>query len=439
MNAPFYNKIKQYAEDGSVIRFHMPGHKGKASLGFDPTMKYDVTEVDRTDNLYFPQEALIEAEKLAAELFEVKQTVFCAGGATLGNQTALSFFRNKKVLFERNIHVSAFNATMLLDIEPVFIYNKTDKATGVVLPIEPNDVENALNENNDISAVFLTSPNYYGLCADCEEIKKICEKHGTILIVDNSHGAHLKFVGEQNDAATRGNHCADIIIDSAHKTLPVLTGGAFLHFNIDVKREDVCARMLAFGSTSPSFLILSSLDHARAWCDENREQFKEIRKRIEIMKRNLEANGITVVSSEIHDPLRLCIATANSEKIDEELQKRNIVPEMCSGQCIVFMFSPFNSSEELEILERTLIELSPEPPIETDGLSFPTTNFVCSPKDAYFGKAVEIDVEEAVGRTAARSVIPYPPGVAILFPGEKITEQTVHYLIKRNTEKVKVI
>ena len=127
MNAPFYNKIKQYAEDNSVRRFHMPGHKGKADFGFDPIMKYDVTEVERTDNLYFPQDALAEAEKLAAKLFDVKTTVFCAGGATLGNQTALSFFQNKKVLFERNIHISAFNAAMLLNIEPVFVYNKTDK------------------------------------------------------------------------------------------------------------------------------------------------------------------------------------------------------------------------------------------------------------------------------------------------------------------------
>ena len=397
MNAPFYNKIKQYAEDNSVRRFHMPGHKGKADFGFDPIMKYDVTEVERTDNLYFPQDALAEAEKLAAKLFDVKTTVFCAGGATLGNQTALSFFQNKKVLFERNIHISAFNAAMLLNIEPVFVYNKTDKKTGVVLPIEAIEIEKALNENSDIAAVFLTSPNYYGLCADCEEIKKICTNHGAILIVDNSHGAHLKFAGEGNDETVKGNHCADIIIDSAHKTLPVLTGGAFIHFNIDVKREDVSARMLAFGSTIP------------------------------------------VVSSKIHDPLRLCIAASNADEIDGELQKRNIMPEMCSGQCIVFMFSPFNSEEELELLDKTLIELAPEAPIETDGLSFPKTNFVCSPKDAYFGKTEETDVKDSVGRTAARSVIPYPPGVPILFPGEQITEQTANYLIKRNTEKVKVI
>ena len=439
MNAPFYNKIKQYAEDKSVRRFHMPGHKGKADLGFDPIMKYDVTEVERTDNLYFPQDSLIEAEKLAAKLFDVKTTIFCAGGATLGNQTALSFFQKKKVLFERNIHISAFNATMLLDIEPVFVYNKTDRETGVVLPIEANDIETALEKNNDISAVFLTSPNYYGLCTDCEEIKKICNSYGVTLIVDNSHGAHLKFAGNENDEATKGNHCADIIIDSAHKTLPVLTGGAFIHFNIDVNREDVCARMLAFGSTSPSFLILSSLDFARAWCEENREKFKATRKKIEEMKQRLKNNGITVVSSKIYDPLRLCIAASNADEIDEELQKRSIIPEMCSGQCVVFMFSPFNSEDEIDLLEKTLIELSPKAPMKTEDFSFPKTNFVCSPKDAYFGQTAEIDVKNAVGRTAARSVIPYPPGVPILFPGEQITEQTANYLIKRKTEKVKVI
>jgi len=439
MNAPFYEKIKKYAEDGSVIRFHMPGHKGKADLGFDPIMKYDVTEVEKTDNLYFPQEALKEAEDLAAKLFGVKRTVFCAGGATLGNQTALSFFRKKKVLFERNIHISAFNAAMLLDIKPVFVYNRFDKKTGVVLPIEKEDIEKALKNDCEISAVFLTSPNYYGLCADCEEIKKICEKNGAVLIVDNSHGAHLKFVGDENDPTVKGNHCADIIIDSAHKTLPVLTGGAFIHFNIEVDREDVSARMLAFGSTSPSFLITSSLDFARAWCEENTEKFRKTRKRIDTLKYELENNGITVVSTPIHDPLRLCISTEDAEKIDEELQKRNIIPEMCSGQCIVFMFSPFNSDEEFDILKRTLIELKPKEPKETDDVSFPKTEFVCEPKDAYFGKAIEIAVDDATEKTAARSVIPYPPGVPILFPGERITEETISYLKKHNTNKVKII
>ena len=439
MNAPFYNKIKSYAEDSSVRRFHMPGHKGKCDLGFDPVMKYDVTEVDRTDNLYFPQDALIESERLAAELFGVKTTVFCAGGATLGNQTALSFFSKKKVLFERNIHVSAVNAAMLLDIEPVFVYNRFDRKTGVVLPIEKEDIAETLKNDSDISAVFLTSPNYYGLCADGEEIKKVCHEYGVTLIVDNSHGAHLKFSGEDSDNAVKGNHCADIIIDSAHKTLPVLTGGAFIHFNIDVKREDVCARMLAFGSTSPSFLILSSLDFARAWCDENREMFKKTRNRIEELKDGLRSNGITVIESMIHDPLRLCIAAANAEEIDNELQKKNIIPEMSAGQCIVFMFSPFNSDEEIKLLENTLIELEPKQPVESEDFSFPKTNFVCTPKEAYFGKTNEIEIENAVGRTAARAVIPYPPGVPILLPGEQITEETAEYLKKHNTDKVKVI
>lgn len=433
MSAPLYEKIKKYAENPNVCRFHMPGHKGKADLGFDPIMKYDVTEVDATDNLYFPQESLLEAEKLAACAFGVKQTIFCAGGATLCNQTALSFFAGKKVLFERNIHISAFNAAMLLDIVPVFVYNNFDRQTGVVLPVESEQIENMLTNDTDIAAVFLTSTNYYGLCADCKKIKAVCKAHGVTLIADNSHGAHLKFV-EDNDVS----HCADIIIDSAHKTLPVLTGGAFLHFNIDVKRSDVCSRMLAFGSTSPSFPILASLDFAREWCKENGVKFKETKQRTQKLKDELQKYGVTVVTSQIHDPLRLCIATNDAENTDKKLQRQGLISEMCSGNCIVFMFSPFNSEEEFDRLEKALKQIAPKPPTSRN-IAFPKTEFVCAPKTAFWSEKKEVTIIDAIDCTAAEAVIPYPPGVPILFPGEKITKETAEYLKSHNTDKVKVI
>lgn len=436
-DAIFYEKIKKYGEDGSIHRFHMPGHKGRANFFGTGISRYDVTETNGTDNLFFPQKELIDAENRAAMLFGVKRTVFLAGGATLGNQTALSFFNGKKVLFERNIHISALNAAMLSDITPVFAYNGSDVATGVVLPISADEIEKKLDEEKDVSAVFITSPNYYGLCADLPKIKSICSHRGVKLIADNSHGAHLSFTGDIFSPLAAGSHCADITVDSAHKTLPSLTGAAMIHFNYDVSREDVCANMLAFASTSPSFLILSSLDYACEWCEKNREKFEEAKRRTDELKEKLESAGICVVRSEFYDPLRICIAAKNAAEIDKKLQNNGIIPEMQSGNCIVFMISPFNTEDDFSALKKTLLNTKIIPP-EREERSFPKTVFARPLKTAFFGRKKGVLTEKSVGMIAARAVIPYPPGVPILIPGEIITRETADYLIMNKTEKVTV-
>lgn len=436
-DADFYEKIKKYGEDENIHRFHMPGHKGAVKFFETDIARYDVTETDKTDNLFFPQKELLCAEERASKLFGVKRTVFLAGGATLGNQTALSFFRGKKVLFERNIHISALNAAMLLDIKPVFVYNEFDASTGIVLPVKADEIEKKLEEEKDIVAVFITSPNYYGLCADLPEIKSICSEHNVKLIVDNSHGAHLAFIGDMSDPLSSGSHCADITVDSAHKTLPSLTGAAMIHFNYDIPREDILANMLAFASTSPSFLILSSLDYACEWCKKNKGRFEEARHRTDRLKEKLADAGIFVVKSEFYDPLRLCIAAKNADEIDKKLQNNGIIPEMQSGNCIVFMISPFNTEEDFSALERELLNTEIVPPKEEER-AFPKTTFVRAPKEAFFGNKKEVPTEKSVGTVAARAVIPYPPGVPILIPGETITRETADYLIMNNTEKVTV-
>ncbi len=435
VNAPFYEKIKKYAENSEVRRFHMPGHKGNFDLFDEHITKFDVTELDTTDNLYSPQKELLEAERLASELFGVKRTVFCAGGATLGNQTALSFFEGRKVLFERNIHISVLNAAMLLDIEPVFAYNSINTQTGVVMPVEKQEIEETLRNDPDISAVFITSPNYYGLCADIRGIKQICEKYGVLLITDNSHGTHLAFF--DNDSS--GSHCSDITVDSAHKTLPVLTGGAFLHFNTNISREEICSKMLAFGSTSPSFLILSSLDKARAWCEENIESFLQTKNNVNNVKSFLRSKNATVVESEICDPIRVCIACENAKETDLQLKKFNFIPEMCDGNCIVFMFTPFNRDSDFTDLIRAFSEIDFKAPIMPVCQSLPETQIVCKMKEAFYGEKTESDIDSAVGRIAAEPIIPYPPGVPILIPGELITEKTAEYIKMYNTDKVKVL
>ncbi len=436
-HADFYEKIKAYGENETIRRFHMPGHKGKTVYFGTDIAKYDVTETDKTDNLFFPQAELKEAEERAARLFGVKKTVFTAGGATAGNQTALSFFAGRKVLFERNVHISALNAAMLLDITPVFVYNEFDCSTGVVLPVTASAVKAGLDEEKDIAAVFLTSPNYYGLCADLTKIKKVCEERNVMLIVDNSHGAHLVFFENAPGMTVYGSHCADITVDSAHKTLPALTGAAMIHFNYEISREEICAHMLAFVSTSPSFLILSSLDFACSWCERNKDRFMPAKLRTDELRSALEKSGIITVKSAISDPLRICIAAGNAEEINAMLQDKGIIPEMQSGNCIVFMISPFNEEDDFYALESAFMTIKTDEPHQCDK-AFPKAKIVCPQKKAFFSPTIETSVESSVGMTAARAVIPYPPGVPILIPGETITRETAEYLIANNTEKVTV-
>lgn len=436
IKADFYKKIREYGEDG-IHRFHMPGHKGAVKFFGTDIAAYDVTETIKTDNMFFPEKELLEAEQRASRLFGVKRTVFLAGGATLGIQTALSFFQGKKVLFERNIHISALNAAMMLDIEPIFAYNDFDGYTGAVLPINPDAIQEKLESENDISAVFLTSPNYYGLCEDIRSIKDICDKHGVKLIVDNSHGTHLVFFEDRDNSPDYCSHIADITVDSAHKTLPSLTGAAMIHFNSEITREEICSHILAFSSTSPSFVILTSLDYACGWCEQNKAKFLDTGNKTARLKEKLKSKGMYIVNSDLYDPMRLCIAAKNAPEINAHLQNESIIAEMQEGNLIVFMFSPFNSDEDFFALENALLKEYCELPAYNIK-PFPETTLAMPSKKAFFGEITETDIKNAVGKIAARYVIPYPPGVPILIPGELITTENADFLMINNTEKVTV-
>ena len=422
MNTPLYNKLSRALPEH---RFHTPGHKGNLGGIFSSVAKYDLTEISLTDNLFFPENEILGAEALASALFGSKTTVFSAAGATLCIQTALSLFAGKTVLFERNIHISAVNASILCGINPIFCTNDISEF-GYPFPMTAEKIEKALLKT-PASAVFLTSPNYYGLCADIPKIKRVCERFGAALIVDNSHGTHMKFTHDGIDA-----HCADIVIDSAHKTLPCLTGGAYLHFMSDFgpSYAEIKSKMLLFGSTSPSFLILASLDYARGWCEENKGEFLKTAKKVADLKANLEACGIHIADAEIYDPLRLCVTCGNAESVNSELENSGIYAEMCDGNSLVFLFSPFNSDTDFAVLEKALINLCEKTYNKGTFVSFEPE--LCTDlKTAFFGKKAELPIEQTVGKTCAKAVIPYPPGVPVLLPGEKIKRETVEYLRAR--------
>lgn len=432
-NMPLYSVLKNIPE---FTRLHTPGHKGNAKI-FNDFEKMDFTELSITDNLYNPVSLIEEAEKKATLFYKTKQTVFSSGGATLCIQTALSFFNKKKILMDRNSHLSAINACALLDISPVFVYNKFNVDFGVPLPICSEEIEKILNENKDISAVYLTNPNYYGLYSNIKRIKDICINFNVPLIVDNAHGSHL-FVTDKENAP---HNNADIIIDSAHKTLPVLTGGALLHFNLDIPKDKIKKHMSLFGSTSPSFPILASLDYARAWLEnEGENEFSKTINCLFDLKKGLTGIEVEILNNKYKDDTvvfcddtRLTINCCNLGYTGFDLQNKmeqySIYPEMADNNNVVMLFSPFNSDNDYKKILDFFTKLEKRNMISKRILpSYPKTQRKISLKEAFYAENKKVLLTKAVGQVSAENIVPYPPGVPIVICGELITEEIIELL-----------
>jgi len=432
MSMPIYQALKKYAEKNS-IRFHTPGNKGHLD-GIDDVFaafsQYDVTELTDSDDLYNPKSAILEAEQAAQKFYNTNLTIFSAGGATLCIQTALSLFRGKKVLFERNTHSSIHTSSAFLDIDSVYIHNQINDF-GIPEAINFNELEKFLEKDPEIEAFFITSPNYYGVCADIKNIKKVCEKFNVTLIVDQAHGSHL-FLSDKSLSATDK---ADIIIDSAHKTLPVLTGGAFLHFNIDISREKAKNLMRNFGSTSPFFPILASLDYARNWCETiGQEITLNINKNIKKLQKIIINNGYFIKNNNFQDIYHLTIITENDgEVLNNQLYENNIIAEMHDKNTVLLLFSPTNIQNDFDIITDFFESHPYNKKIIPKKYIIPKLETVIKTKTAMFANNKALKLKNSVNKICHKAVFAYPPGTPIILPGEKISAEMIDF-IKNNYE-----
>lgn len=427
MSAPLYESLLAYCPRA---RLHTPGHKGRMGGVFEQIARIDVTELSATDDLYHPTGCLAQAEQAASDFFGSWHTFFSAGGATLCIQTALSLFFGKKILMDRNSHVSAFHAVSALDICPEFLYNAVDV---VPQPISAEQVERACRKYPSAAAVYITSPNYYGLCADLRAIRAVCKRYQKKLIVDHAHGTHLYLTNPQSSAQAH----ADIVIDSAHKTLPVLTGGAYLHVNMESDILDIKEKMRYFGSTSPSFPILASLDFCREWLQtEGREAFREAVVRVEALRQQLLRSQIRLIQGPIEDPMRICIRTRDGHGLAEYLEENGIYPEMATQGTVVLLFSPMDT-EDVFAAVGAFFEQIPFRILDADAVSAPPRlPRRRSYRSAFWSEAEPVKMSDSVGRTCARDVLPYPPGVPVVLCGEQITQDAARYLSENGVKTV---
>ena len=440
-NTPLYTALREHLAKKQAS-FHTPGHKGR----FLPKDLYDLdlTELPDTDSLFESDGCIRAAEEAARELFHSRATYFSAGGCTLCIQAMfrLAAPQGGKVISSRVIHRSAVNTMALLGIEPVWVRPRPDAGPCLAGRFHPEDVEKALAGNPDAKAVYVTSPDYYGVLADIQGLSAVCHVHGVPLLVDNAHGTHLALLGKHPLALG-----ADLTACSAHKTLPVLTGGAFLNIgDTEISRklnfaERAKEAMALFGSTSPAYPVMVSLDLARAWAmEQGKEAWEKLAVRMGKIKEIAREKGLLLPLGET-DPTRLAIGTLPAGMTGEEagdfFREKGVEPEHEDGGYLVCIATPFNTEEELDRLEMAVKAL-PDACTkveETSALpSLPPVRRM--PREAVLAFQEAVPLEKAVGRVAGEAACPCPPGVPIVMPGEEITAECAAFLTKYQLKEI---
>lgn len=417
MKTPIYDFIKKYS-DSDTSRFHMPGHKGVGFLGCE---KFDITEIFGADSLYEADGIIKKSEENASEIFQTGTTFYSTEGSSLCIRAMLFAAMQKTdkkltIAAVRNVHKSFIYACAALGIDIEWIYPKN--ADSLCSGSADCEETEAAIKKSDPFALYVTSPNYLGEMTDIASLSKICDKYDIPLLVDNAHGAYLKFLSLHPTELGAAMCC-----DSAHKTLPVLTGGAYLHISKKYK-DKYCPvikdAMAFFASTSPSYLTLASLDLCNKYLSDGYlQKLSDCIKKVDELKEDLKKKGFPVIDGE---PLKITVKT-NGVKTAEEFRRLGGECEYSDGQAIVFMLTPENSERDFclikEVFDNTRPYTVKNPPPPSKGQK------ILSVRDACLAPWEIVPTEKAVGRICASPTVSCPPAVPIAVSGEIITEETV--------------
>lgn len=418
MDTPICDFVRDYATR-EAIRLHMPGHKGKNLLGAEAL---DITEIDGADSLYEASGIIRQSEENASALFGCP-TFYSTEGSSqcIRAMLYLAMLHAKQqgkrpvIAAGRNAHKTFLTGAALLDLDVRWLYPKNG-GSYLSCNLTTEEVE-AVLEAEKPTAVYLTSPDYLGNVADIEGIAEVCHRHGALLLVDNAHGAYLRFLEKSRHPMDLG---ADICCDSAHKTLPVLTGGAYLHCAPEF-RYWVKNALALFGSTSPSYLILQSLDGANPYLASLADKLKDFVPRVDAVKKKLSAQGYVLHGQE---PLKITISAKpygyTGQELAEILLNDHIVSEFADPDFLVLMLTPENSPWELDALTEALLSVPGQAPILEKPPRFRPGRRVCSPRDAMLCPMQTLPVAESEGRVLAAATVGCPPAVPIVVSGERI-------------------
>ncbi|MBR2619959.1 MAG: aminotransferase class V-fold PLP-dependent enzyme [Firmicutes bacterium] len=451
------------------VSFHMPGHKGSdiyRRYGYDEFLNNfidcDITEIPGADNLFQTEGVIRETAEKYRRLYDVKKSYLLINGTSGGLIAAIlaSVPQGKKLVMARNCHKSVFNALTLGGIEPVYAYPSMVEEYGISGAVEAEEIARCLDENPEAEAVILPSPNYYGICSDIKAIADVVHARGKVLIVDQAHGAHLKFMAGEPKAAEECG--ADIVVNSTHKTLCSFTQSAVLNYNSDrVEQYILEDKLQAIQSTSPSYLLMASLDinadilekHGErlfsAW-QSNIEDFYAKAAAVEGLKL-MEVPGAMDKTKINIDMSRYGI---DGNQLEELLMEKGFYSELVTGNILMCMTGIGNTGADFERLLVVLKSIAEERAFDKDGSdhSGAAGTEGCDKADNSGAalwmkrralheipkKKQQVHIDESEGLICAASIIPYPPGIPFVCPGEEIGREEIEYikLLRNRGEKV---
>lgn len=439
--------------------FYTPGHKGGA--GISPILtnligkdvfRADLTELAELDNLFTPEGAILEAQELAAEAFGAKKTYFLVNGSTCGIEAAIitTCGINDKIIMPRNVHSSVISGLIISGAIPIFINPEYDENLDIYHSITPANLKATLVKHPDAKAVLMVYPTYYGVCGDLRAIAQITHQYNIPLIVDEAHGAHFHFHPHLPISALTAG--ADLTIQSIHKTLSAMTQASMLHLQgnrINMDRLNKALQLVQ--STSPSFILLASLDAARQQmvihgkklmsqtlhlAETARNQISQIPglSVLDIPPNTIKKSGFFDL-----DKTRLTVNVGNlgitGFDAEDMLDKIGVTPEFSSLKNLTFIISLGNNKSDITSLLQGFKKLSEIPQFKTqdkickyinDAI---ITHILCiSPREAFFADSETLPLEKTINRICAENICPYPPGIPVLMPGELITKPAIEYL-----------
>lgn len=444
MTTPIWDFLLAYRR-ANPARFHMPGHKGvPGPLGCE---SWDITEVDGADALYEAAGIIAQSEANASALFGSGATFYSTEGSSQCIRAMLYLALMSRrpgtppvVVAARNVHKAFVYAAALLDLEAVWLWPEGENRSLCACPVTPEGLERTLAElEAPPAAVYITSPDYLGNMADIPALAEVCRRHETLLLVDNAHGAYLRFLEPSLHPLDLG---ADLCCDSAHKTLPVLTGGAYLHLAgrlPDCFGENAKGALALFGSTSPSYLTLASLDLCNRYlAEEGPHRIRTAAGRMAALK-----EALPLWSSWGTEPLKLTLDAAGygwtGTLVAEHLRRCGVEPEYADRDDVVLMASGSTGDEAFRTAENALRRMAEKRPIPRRSLPVARGERVCSIRQALFLPHETVPAREALGRVCGAPTVGCPPAVPIAIAGERIGPEAVELFARCGVEKAEVL
>lgn len=432
-----------YKYSKEVYPMHMPGHKAGRYKLIDDLYKVDVTEVPETDHLYDADGVLADSLARLADFYGSNKSIYLVNGSTVGILSAIGGLHQQgdEILIARNCHHSVYNAVIMNALHPKYVYPKMTQ-WGLLGGIDPEEVRKALADNPKIVSFVMTSPTYDGFISDVEKIKEICDRYNVTLIVDEAHGAHLPYSDLLPPSALAAK--AGVVIHSAHKTLPVVTGASLLHLNLPQDQEAAVLKMLSrLQTSSPSYIMMAQMDacvqklgnNDQLWIDylDNIEALDKVLKKMKklyaVTHYAAQDEGIIAM-----DPAKSVVMTRgtveNGCSISQRLRDTyHIQMELDDALHLLGIMTVADSRKALLTYGKALVKLDRKIKKNTGRQQVHRVprNLVhhCQPYEAESQQSQAIDLALSVGRVAASMITPYPPGIPAVVPGEVISQALV--------------